>query len=60
MTLGLKYISLAEHSGYGEAARAYLHGLSQASVPLTWTPLVWADRSGVYAIITAQGLAGLL
>lgn len=58
MTSGLKYISLAEHSGYGEAARAYLHGLSQAGVSLTWTPLVWDDRSGYAPLSRRKGLPG--
>ncbi len=58
MTSGLKYISLAEHSGYGEAARAYLQGLSQADVPLTWTPLVWDDRLGYTPLQRRMGLPG--
>jgi len=37
---GLKYVSWLEHSGYGNAARRYLHGLLNADVPLTWTPMV--------------------
>lgn len=45
---GLRYISLHEVSGYGHAARAYLRGLRQAGVALTWTPLVWSPWTRGY------------
>jgi hypothetical protein len=38
---GVRYVSFLQHSGYGEAARAYMRGLQRAGVPLTWTPLAW-------------------
>ncbi len=37
---GIRYVSLHEASGYGEAARRYLHGLVKSGVPLTWTPMI--------------------
>lgn len=37
---GIRYISLHEHSGYGEAARRVMGCLRRAGVPLTWTPMV--------------------
>ena len=58
MPTGLKYISLGEHSGYGEAARAYLQGLFHAGLPLTWTPLVWDDRLGYTPLQRRMGLPG--
>lgn len=39
---GIRYVSLHEPSGYGEAARAYILALARAGVPVTWTPLVWS------------------
>ncbi|MHB1861419.1 MAG: glycosyltransferase family protein [Gemmatimonadaceae bacterium] len=36
---GLKYVSLYGPTGYGEAARRYMLGLSEAGVPFTWTPI---------------------
>jgi glycosyltransferase involved in cell wall biosynthesis len=37
---GIKYISLAEPSGYGVAGRRCLLGLAQSGIPTTWTPMV--------------------
>lgn len=48
MQSGLKYISLHESSGYGDAARAYLLGLMHAGLLLTWTPMVGGGRLGPY------------
>jgi len=59
MVSGLKYISLGEHSGYGEAGRAYLQGLFHAGIPLTWTPLVWDVRRGYTPLQRRVGLPGL-
>ncbi|MCW5852806.1 MAG: glycosyltransferase family 4 protein [Anaerolineae bacterium] len=36
---GLKYVSLADETGYGVAARCYIQGLHAAGVPLTWAPM---------------------
>ncbi|MBN1139478.1 MAG: glycosyltransferase family 1 protein [Anaerolineae bacterium] len=60
MPTGLKYISLGEHSGYGEAARAYLQGLFHAGLDLTWTPLVWDDPRGYTPLQRRRGLPGLV
>src|SRR5688572_4817848 len=38
-TRSVKYVSLAEPSGYGIAALGYLNGLRTAAVPLAWVPL---------------------
>ena len=37
---GVKYVSLHEYSGYGEAAQRYLRALVRSGVQLTWTPMV--------------------
>ncbi|MEW5804036.1 MAG: glycosyltransferase, partial [bacterium] len=37
---GLKYISFYESSGYGNAARSYLHAVRRAGIPFTWSPMV--------------------
>ncbi len=37
---GVKFVSEASSTGYGRAARAYLHALARSGVPLTWTPMV--------------------
>jgi glycosyltransferase involved in cell wall biosynthesis len=39
-TRGIKYVSLHEASGYGNAARRYIRGLMKIGMPLTWTPMV--------------------
>jgi glycosyltransferase involved in cell wall biosynthesis len=39
-TGGIKYVSLHEASGYGNAARRYIRGLMKTGIPLTWTPMV--------------------
>ena len=41
MTLGIKYYSYPDHSGYGLAALAYVRALHNAGVPVRWVPLVW-------------------
>lgn len=40
MIKGIKYISLAETSGYGLSAVAYIRTLREAGVPVTWHPRV--------------------
>lgn len=37
---GLKFVSLHGRNGYGEAARRYMTGLSEAGVSFSWTPMV--------------------
>ena len=44
---GIKYVSLHEASGYGEAARRYLLGLVHEGVQLTWTPMIRGRRWGM-------------
>jgi glycosyltransferase involved in cell wall biosynthesis len=39
-SIGIKYVSLLENSGYGNAAKRYMRGLIKLGVPLTWTPMV--------------------
>jgi len=40
LTKGIKYISLAETTGYGLSAVAYIRALRMAGVPVTWHPRV--------------------
>lgn len=44
---GIKYVSLHEYSGYGNAARAYLRGLMKSGIPLTWAPMVRGSAWGL-------------
>ena len=44
---GVRYVSFAEHSGYGLSAQAYMKVLLDAGVPVQWLPLVAAP--GGYA-----------
>jgi len=54
---GVKYVSLREASGYGDAARAYLLGLMRTGLPLTWTPMVGGRRLGpFYRPFTGRGV----
>ncbi|MDZ7839255.1 MAG: hypothetical protein U5R46_00310 [Gammaproteobacteria bacterium] len=46
MIKGIKYISLAETTGYGLSAVAYIRTLLAAGVPVTWHPRVMID--GLY------------
>ena len=48
MTIGVKYLSYPEHSGYGLAALAYLRALHNAGVPVWWAPLI--HRGGRHVI----------
>jgi glycosyltransferase involved in cell wall biosynthesis len=45
---GIKYVSLFEKSGYGEAARRYLLGLAQTGIPLTWCPMTPGPGWGMW------------
>ncbi len=44
---GIRFISACDHSGYGTASRRLLHGLKNAGVPFTWTPMVVGDGLGL-------------
>ena len=41
MKRGLKYVSYADHSGYGTAGLDYLHGFMNAGHRVSWEPLVF-------------------
>jgi glycosyltransferase involved in cell wall biosynthesis len=43
MTLGVRYYSYPDHSGYGLAALAYVRALHNAGIPVWWTPLLYRD-----------------
>lgn len=60
---GVRYISLAENSGYGVAARDYVRALVRAGLEVEWSPLVSVPQG--YAPWTAvdgaaEWIAGLL
>jgi len=42
---GLKYVSWADNTGYGIAAKAYVEALANAGVEITWTPML-PDMAG--------------
>jgi hypothetical protein len=44
VTRGIHWLSLTPGSGYGDASEAYLSGLKEAGVPVTWTPLGWLSK----------------
>ena len=44
MTIGVKFHSYPEHSGYGLAALAYVRALHNAGVPVWWAPLLFRDN----------------
>ena len=43
MTIGVKYCSYPDHSGYGLAALAYVRALHTAGVPVWWAPVILRD-----------------
>lgn len=49
MGAGIRYIYFADQSGYGEAARAYLHGIRQSGTPLIRTPLMLLNQGWIPA-----------
>lgn len=51
---GVRYVSLAEHSGYGIAGQSYLLALHGFGVPVTWSPLV-ASQLGYQDWIGIEG-----
>ena len=66
MTVGIKYISYANSSGYGLAAVAYLRGLHNAGVPVWWQPsflgspadTTWRPEHGLPQLPLARAAAG--
>lgn len=59
MNNGVKYISLAEVSGYGLSAVAYIRALLEIGVPVTWHPKVMGRRGYEAAADAAQARAAL-
>jgi glycosyltransferase involved in cell wall biosynthesis len=45
---GIKYVWEARHTGYGQAARAYIRGLRRTGIPLTCTPMVPGRHWGLW------------
>lgn len=39
MTIGVKYLTYPDHSGYGLAALGYVRALHNAGMPVWWSPL---------------------
>lgn len=59
MIRGIKYISLAETTGYGISAMDYIRALSRAGIPITWHPLIMT-RSGYRPATEAAGVEAAL
>ena len=47
MTIGVKYISYPDHSGYGLAALAFVRALHNAGIPVWWAPLIYRNNRQV-------------
>jgi glycosyltransferase involved in cell wall biosynthesis len=45
----IRYVSIAEHSGYGYSAMANVSALAHAGEPICWTPLVFRERGYLLA-----------
>lgn len=45
---GIKYVSEANPTGYGQAGRGYLNALLRSGFPVTWTPMVPGKRWRLY------------
>jgi glycosyltransferase involved in cell wall biosynthesis len=45
---GIRYVSLAEPSGYGVAGKRCMLALARAGIPVTWTPMVSGHRGPPY------------
>ncbi|MGH8712943.1 MAG: glycosyltransferase [Casimicrobiaceae bacterium] len=66
MTVGVKYISYANSSGYGLAALGYIRALHNAGVPVWWEPsflggpvdVRWRPEHGLAALPLARAAAG--
>jgi glycosyltransferase involved in cell wall biosynthesis len=48
MTIGIRYVSYPDHSGYGLTALAYIRGLCNAGVPVWWQPLMWLGNTHAF------------
>ncbi len=63
MTIGIRYYSYPDHSGYGLAGLAYVRALHNAGIPVWWTPLIyrdgkpapWRRKDGLRALPFATG-----
>jgi glycosyltransferase involved in cell wall biosynthesis len=56
---GIKYISLAETTGYGLSAVAYIRALRSAGVPVTWHPRVYSPTGYRPATRVEEARSGL-
>ena len=61
MTIGIRYISRGDNSGYGLAALAYVRALHNLGVPVSWEPWLldpqaapWRPESGLAALPLAH------
>lgn len=56
---GVKYYSWVAGTGYGDAAKVYMLGLTRRGIPVTWTPLVrgagWASQGLWFEPYTGPG-----
>jgi hypothetical protein len=44
MTVGIRWLSMAPGSGFGDASASYMSGLRATGIPVSWTPLVWGEN----------------
>jgi len=44
MITGVRWLSAVPGTGHGDASEAYLSGLREVGVPVTWTPLGWPSE----------------
>jgi glycosyltransferase involved in cell wall biosynthesis len=44
ITTGIRWLGLAPGSGFGDAAEMAIAGLRDAGIPVTWSPLGWAEN----------------
>lgn len=56
---GVKYISLAETTGYGQSAVAYIRALLGVGIPVTWQPMIMTRNGYEPATDAEQAVAGL-
>lgn len=59
MIKGVKYISMAETSGYGLSAVAYIRALLETGVPVTWRPQIMVQGRYQPAVDVEQAVAML-
>jgi len=55
---GLKYVSLNDSTGYGQAAFRLLEGLTAHDIPFTWAPMVLGSALGLGYEPCTSGKAG--